>query len=158
MINDMKTVFVAAILGFSVFSVGVSAQEIHVADNYNLAKASKAVKTGELKNAAKYLRRAVRDSLSDAQLTTALADLCGIDYTLGNLESAEKACDRAIRVDRKNWQAYFNRGYVQQALGNKGAAEADYLKAARLNPSEVRVQRVLARLSDTKAKRFAENR
>lgn len=155
---SLKSVIVGVTLAMTSVSAGAEAQIFQIEGNYNLSRAAKFVKQGELTSARKYLRRAVRDSLSDSQMTSALADLCGIDYTLGKLESAEKACDRAVRVDRKNWRAYFNRGYVLQALGKKEAAENNFVRASKLNPGEVRVQEVLAKLNGSGAKRFAENR
>lgn len=158
MISKTKSVVLSVALSLTVFSGVVEAQIIQVSPNYNLTRATQAVKKGEFPTARKYLLRASKDSLSNQQLSSALTDLCGIDYALGNLESAEKACNRAIRVDRKNWRTYFNRGAVLRALGRKGAAEADYVKAAELKPNDARIKDALATLNNPETNKFAENR
>ncbi|MEX0299665.1 MAG: hypothetical protein AB3N28_11395 [Kordiimonas sp.] len=156
MFGKRKAAVLSIFIGLNSMAPMAEAQVVHVQQNYNLAQASKAIAKGELQNGAKYLRRAVRSSLSNVQLVTALTDLCAIDYHLGKLNSAEKSCSRALRVDRKSWKAYYNRGHVRRALGESEAAEMDYVKAARLEPSEERIQKALASLSKVASHKYAE--
>tara|TARA_R110002096_G_scaffold190345_8_gene371452 strand:+ start:186 stop:665 length:480 start_codon:yes stop_codon:yes gene_type:complete len=156
MFGKNKAAVLSIVFGLTAVTPAVNAQVYHVEKNYNLAQASKAIAKGDLNGGAKYLRRAVRTSLAAEQLETALTDLCAIDYHLGKLNSAEKICSRALRVNRKSWKAYYNRGHVRRALGETEAAETDYLKAAKIAPNELRVQKALAAVSKEGSYKFAE--
>ncbi len=156
MFGKRKAAVVSIVIGLNALAPMTEAQVVHIQENYNLAQASKAIAQGKLQNGAKYLRRAVRSSLSNGQLVTALTDLCAIDYHLGKLNSAEKSCSRALRVNRKSWKAYYNRGHVRRALGESEAAQTDYAKAEKLQPSEVRIQKAIASLSEATSQEYAE--
>lgn len=156
MFDNNKAAVLSVVLGLTAVTSTVEAQVYHVEQNYNLGQASKAIAKGNLEGGARYLRRAVRTSLAPEQLETALTDLCAIDYHLGKLNSAEKACSRALRVNRKSWKAYYNRGHVRRALGEAGAAEADYLKAEKIAPEELRIRKALAAVSKARPHKYAE--
>lgn len=110
----------------------------------NLTKATSALMAGDLEQASKYYKRAVKMNLSAERLAPALGNLCDVEFKLSNLESAEKYCSRAIGEDRRNWRAYVNRGHVRLSQDNREAAYADYQTAAKIRPEEVIIKNALA--------------
>jgi len=154
----MKMIAASVVMSFTAITASAEAQIYHVEQNYNLKQASKAVVVKNWEQASKYLKRATKNSLANEQLQAALIDLCAIDYTLGRLESAKEACDRAIRVNRKAWQAFYNRGHVYRALGQKKAAAADYTKSLALNPNEPKIHTTLQIMLETTVNKYAENK
>jgi lipoprotein NlpI len=61
----------------------------------------------------------------------------GVSYILGNNPSALENFTKAIRFDSENAALYFNRGIAYFVVGGHFAdAEADFKKAAELNPKD----------------------
>lgn len=71
-------------------------------------------------------------------LLRAELDLCtllskaNMKYERGQHAAAKEIYDEVIRRNPKSFIAYFNRGRMQQLLGNKGPAKADFEKGMKL--------------------------
>ena len=143
MVHFVKKIAIAAGVIFTVSTAG-QAQVIYGQENPNLSRATSALMAGELENASRYFKRAVKANLGSEKLIPALNNYCAVEYALNNLENAEKVCSEAISEDRRYWRAYVNRGNVRTALGKLDAARADYEKAVKLKPNSKLAQNALA--------------
>lgn len=132
-----RMVKVGAVLAGVLMATSVSsqAQVIYGQENSNLTRANQSMMAGDLEAASKYFRRAVKANLGGEQLVPALNNYCAVEYALGNLENAEKACSEAISNDRRYWRAYVNRANTRAELGDKEGAAADYDKALSIKPN-----------------------
>ena len=60
-----------------------------------------------------------------------------LSYMLGNSPAALEDFSKAIKLDADDATAYFNRGVAYYVIGGRNAdAEADFRKAAELNPKD----------------------
>ncbi|WP_262689491.1 tetratricopeptide repeat protein [Kordiimonas aestuarii] len=158
MFKFSKTLTIAAGLAAASFTGGAHAQSvktIYVGQDMNIERGMNALRSGDLDGAAKHLQRAARADIGNERLVPVLSNLCAVDYARGNLDAAEKACDRAIGEDKLFWRAYVNRGNIHKARGDFVAAQADYKRAVRIDDNEL-VQRALASLEAHKDKLLAE--
>ena len=62
----------------------------------------------------------------------ALLSKANMKYEKGEYTAAKEIYDEVIRRNPKSFIAYFNRGKMQQLLGNKGPAKADFEKGMEL--------------------------
>jgi len=143
MLHFAKKIAIAAGVMLTVSTAG-QAQVIYGHENPNLKRATSAMMAGELENASKFFRRAVKSNLGAERLIPALNNYCAVEYALENLENAERVCSQAIAEDRRYWRAYVNRGNVRTSLGNLDGARADYEKAVKLKPNSRIAQDALA--------------
>ncbi|WP_417460994.1 hypothetical protein [Kordiimonas sp.] len=143
MFKISKAVAIAGLVfAVSVVSVNAEAQStktLYLSENGNLERGMESLRQGNLKSAAKHLRRAVRADLGTERLVPALSNLCAVEYALGELASAEEHCSRAIGEDRHFWRAYVNRGNVYKAKGSYEAAHADYRRAEDISSNDLTV-------------------
>jgi len=158
MMTFTKTLIAGAVLAAAGLSQGADAQTLYMRHDRDMQRGNAAMLAGDLDAAAKYLRRAAKKDLGPQRLVPTLNNLCAVDYALGNLDSAEEACSRAIGEDRYFWRAYVNRGNVRKARGDYQSAQADYEKAVRLKPGADMPKRALARLISEQPKLVAEAR
>ena len=143
----LKISKIAAVAGLLVavsgVTVGAEAQAtktLYLSENGNLERGMQSLRQGNLKQAARHLRRAVRADLGAERLAPALSNLCAVEYVLGELDAAEKHCSQAIGEDRHFWRAYVNRGNVHKAKGSYDAAHADYRRAADISSNDLTAQ------------------
>lgn len=73
-----------------------------------------------------------------------LANLCAAQFVDEQHKAAERSCTKAIRVDRKRWAPWFNRGNARLAQGEFEAARADFERAEKLNPENSVITEKLA--------------
>ncbi|MYA71532.1 tetratricopeptide repeat protein, partial [Candidatus Poribacteria bacterium] len=52
----------------------------------------------------------------------------------GNFKGAVADFDKAIEIDPRNAETYYDRAWAKEALGQKEAAKADFQKAKELDP------------------------
>lgn len=154
MLQFAKTLTVAATALLTISTTG-QAQVIYGHENTNLTKANKAMIAGELETASKYFRRAVKADLGQEKMIKALNNFCAVEYAIGNYESAEKVCSKAIGEDRRYWRAYVNRGNARVALGNTVDAKLDYERAVKLKPNSRIAKNALLSLHNADAPLFA---
>jgi len=145
MLHFAKKVAIVTGVMLAVSTAG-QAQVIYGHENPNLKSATSALMAGDLENASKHFRRAVKSNLGPERLIPALNNYCAVEYALENLENAEKVCSQAIAEDRRYWRAYVNRGNVRTSLGKLEAARSDYEKAVKLKPNSRIAQDALARV------------
>ncbi len=144
MLNFAKMMIIGA-GSFMAITNGSQAQVFYAGEDANLSRAERAMRTGDLETASQYYKRAVNTDPGIERLVPALNNYCAVDYAIGNLDAAEKACTRALREDRQYWRAYVNRGNVRAALGKTLEARADFDKALRLKPNSKVALAALAR-------------
>ena len=156
-----KSLAIAASLAIGVVLPAISeqatAQTIYLERSVSLEKGARAMHAGDIKTAVRYFRRAARAGLAKDHEIFAQTNICALDYLLTNFKTAKKACTKAIRLDRRNWRALYNRGHVYQALNNFEKAEADYKRAGRLHSKDGRIEASITRLASRAAQKFAEN-
>lgn len=153
-----KMLIAGVVLSAGMLSQGASAQTLYMQKDRDMQRGTDAMLAGELETASKYLRRATKKDLGPLRLVPTLNNLCAVDYALGKLDSAERACSRAIGEDRYFWRAYVNRGNVRKALGDHQLAKADYEKAVRLKPDADLPKHALARFIKELPKQMADAR
>lgn len=142
---------------FPTISPSAVAETIYLKRSIPLEKGSRAMHAGDIKTAVRHFKRAARAGLAKDREIFAQINICALDYILTDFESARKACTKAIRLDRLNWRAFYNRGHVHQAMGNMEQAAADYKRAGRLHPKDGRIEASVTRLASRMSKKFTEN-
>ncbi len=105
---------------------------------------------GNLEEALELYGRLVAADPADAGLRTSLAGVLG---ALGRLPEARAEIDRALELDPLNVEAYHNRGVVEERLGNRDRAIADYRTALRYAPDYEPSGRALLRLGAERTER-----
>jgi tetratricopeptide (TPR) repeat protein len=133
-----------AALSLSFVTVGAEAQIFLQEDNVSYERAAKAMQAGNYTTASKLFRRAIKGNLRGERLVSAYNNLCAIEYSRGEYERAEKACDEALTADKTYWLAYANRANVREARGNLAQALADRQAARVIAPEKELEQRVIA--------------
>ncbi|MFC3050831.1 tetratricopeptide repeat protein [Kordiimonas pumila] len=156
MIHSFKNVIIASGLGLMSLTAASHAQVYYFEEDPNVHKAELAVRAGDLIKAAQYYSRAARSVSGEERLLPVLNTLCIVEYANGNFEAAIEACTKAVKTDRKYWQAYLNRGNAKRALGDMDGAVSDYNKAKKLNPKTALVNEALAGLLKETGKNYAE--
>ena len=131
-----------SIIGLLIAGFGFSAtlqasvpKSIYLAKNPNVEKAMDSLFAGELKIAQKYFKKAARANLSHEKQLMVLNNLCAVSYNLGEHKEALKACNKALRLDKRDWKSYVNRANAYAALNQKRKAENDYKQALKINPT-----------------------
>lgn len=132
---------------FMAVTGAASAQTLNFNNNSTLVRAGTALLAGKLETARTHYKRALRSNLAAKDLAPAYNNLCAIEFTLGNLEAAEKACSNSIGEDRRYWRAYVNRGNARLALGLEEQARTDFEKAVQIKPKAQVAVRALARVN-----------
>lgn len=155
MFQFTKVMTLAATMTLAVASAS-EAQVLYARNNTNLTKATEAMMSGDLEKASTYFRRAVKANLGEERMVLALNNYCAVEYALGNFESAENICTKAIGEDRHYWRAYVNRGNARRELGNVVEAKADYSKALRLKPSSRIAKAALASVTPAEDRLLAD--
>ncbi|GHF26561.1 hypothetical protein GCM10017044_21940 [Kordiimonas sediminis] len=144
-----RKTFVAtlAAFGLMLISTTAKAQVIHINFDSNIKKAVQALNAKDLNRASLYFHRALDGNLSDDHLIATLNNVCAVDYAIGSLDTAKKACDDLLAKDRINWRGYVNRGNVHAAQGDYDLAKLDYDKAYSLKPDNVIVNAAITQFT-----------
>lgn len=103
--------------------------------NPNIKAGITAMKNEEWSKASIHLKKAVKINLDKELKGKLFNNLCAVELKRAALESARKACDAAIRLDRSNWRALANRSSIFSVLGEYRKAEKDLARAASLKPN-----------------------
>ena len=156
MSNALKSALLAASLVVTAFTAPANAQVVYQKKNADYDRATTAMRDGELDQASKLFKRALKGTLREDVRLSAYNNLCAVDFTRGALESAERACSNAIGQNRLYWRAYVNRGHVRAALGKPELALKDLQKAVKLIPDSKLANRVLQRYAGKSGKLFAQ--
>ncbi len=109
--------------------------------NAQLADGATALTIGNYDEGIRLTRLGLSGPPKPSRRSAALSNLCaGFDGT-AQYERALAHCTAALKIDRRNWQAYNNRAIAHLGLGQLEAAEADISRAVALNPKSKQLQR-----------------
>ncbi|WP_162846166.1 tetratricopeptide repeat protein [Seongchinamella sediminis] len=126
-------------------SAAASADVLSHYEPKSLARAEKALAQGKPDLALRLLRSQRALVRYDKHLARSQSLSCRAYFQQGDYEAAEPACDIAVeRGSQANlWSHLNNRGAVRLALGRIDEAEADFRRAALLNPASRAAKRNL---------------
>ncbi len=101
---------------------------------------------GHYQQAAEIYSRLIEQNPTDGSLYTSLAGCLG---AMGRYEDALAPLAKGIELNPVNVEVYHNRAVVNERLGNRPAAIADYQTALRYNPQYEPSRAALLRLTGT---------
>lgn len=99
-----------------------------------------ALKNGEINKAIAYLKRSIKNGLSEDFKYSANNHLCVAYYLKEDFKKALEHCNTAIRSASNQWEAYNNRGNIHLASGKYILAIKDYKKGLKLKKSSIMLQ------------------
>ena len=103
--------------------------------NPNLSEGAYALEFGNYEEGIRLTLEGLRSSVRPSDRIGALSNLCAGYVGVRDYESALRYCNRALRIDEKNWHAYNNRSLAYLGLGDVKAAQRDLETGLSLNPS-----------------------
>lgn len=109
-----------------------------------IAAGADAFKRGDLTKSESFSRHSLKSGLSKSRKAAAYNNLCAALGTKGDYASALEACDKAISLKPKKWQAYSNRAAVNLLKGEKKLAAEDLQIASTLSGKKANVTYNLA--------------
>jgi Flp pilus assembly protein TadD len=92
---------------------------------------------GDYKIAATITQKATAKGMKKSRRSIAYSNLCAALGQQGALVEAGEACDTALTLAPKNWQARNNLGVVHYLAGDKEMASADFAAAAKFPKAEL---------------------
>ena len=107
-----------------------------------LADGATALTVGNYDEGIRLTKLGLNSPRKPSQRSAALSNLCaGFD---GNEQFAKAIahCTAALKINKRNWQAYNNRAVAHLGLGELEAADADITRAVALNPKSKKLQRM----------------
>ena len=99
--------------------------------NPRLSEGAYALEFGNYDEGVRLTLEGLRSSVRPRDRVGALSNLCAGYVGLQDYQAALRYCNRALRIDEKNWHAYNNRSLAYLGLGNTAAAQRDLEKVAR---------------------------
>jgi len=151
------TIIGAAILFIS--SGVATAQDVYYSPGNNQVKLGiEAMEAQNFEQASKRFNNALRLTVGPKTRAIVLNNLCAVDYQREALEQALRACNQAVRTNKKDWRALANRGNVYVAMGEFTKAKDSFERADRINPNISGVKKYLAEYSRTTKTQFASGK
>ncbi len=141
----------------AVAPASLATDEIVFNQNNYVNIGNRALVKGDFAKASKFLRLAVKASLSETDMVNSLNNLCAADFLQDKLVEAKESCDKAIKLDHNAWRPYVIRGHINAEQGNIKLAKLDYNKAQGIKPGEEISKRFLAKLETENAVKLANN-
>ena len=89
--------------------------------NPRLSEGAYALEFGNYDEGIRLTLEGLRSSVRPSDRVGALSNLCAGYVGLQEYDSALRYCNRALRIDEKNWHAYNNRSLAYLGLGNTAA-------------------------------------
>lgn len=126
--------------------------------NPRLSEGAYALEFGNYQEGIRLTLEGLRSSVRPSDRVGALSNLCAGYVGIQDYESALSYCNRALRIDERNWHAYNNRSLAYLGLGNTAAAERDLEKGLEINPNARTLKEVELRIEAAKQAAAAEER
>ena len=136
---------VLAIASTVCMSMAAKADVLSHYEPKSLVRAEKALEQGKPDLALRLLHKQRAIVRVDKHLARSESLTCRAYFQKGEYEAAEPACNTAVERGSKAdmWSHLNNRGAVRLALGQHAEAEADFRRAALLNPASRAAKRNL---------------
>jgi tetratricopeptide (TPR) repeat protein len=126
--------------------------------NPRLSEGAYALEFGNYEEGIRLTLEGLRASVRPNDRVGALSNLCAGYVGMQDYETALDYCNRALRIDERNWNAYNNRSLAYLGLGNIAAAERDLKKGLEINPNARTLKEVELRVKTAKEAAAAQNR
>ena len=126
--------------------------------NPRLSEGAYALEFGNYDEGIRLTLEGLRSSVRPSDRVGALSNICAGYVGIQEYESALRYCNRALRIDEKNWHAYNNRSLAYLGLGNTAAAQRDLEKGLKINPSARTLKEVELRIEAAKQAAAAKER
>jgi len=118
--------------------------------NPRLSEGAYALEFGNYNEGVRLTLEGLRASVRPSDRVGALSNLCAGYVGLQDYEAALRYCNRALRMDEKNWHAYNNRSLAYLGLGNTAAAQRDLERGLEINPEARTLKEVELRVEAAK--------
>ena len=118
--------------------------------NPRLSEGAYALEFGNYNEGVRLTLEGLRTSVRPDDRVGALSNLCAGYVGLQDYEAALRYCNRALRMDEKNWHAYNNRSLAYLGLGNTAAAQRDLERGLEINPQARTLKEVELRVEAAK--------
>lgn len=126
--------------------------------NPRLSEGAYALEFGNYHEGIRLTLEGLRSSVRPSDRVGALSNLCAGYVGIQDYEAALRYCNRALRIDEKNWHAYNNRSLAYLGLGNTTAAQRDLEKGLEINPNARTLKEVELRIEAAKQAEAAQER
>ncbi len=118
--------------------------------NPRLSEGAYALEFGNYNEGVRLTLEGLRASVRPSDRVGALSNLCAGYVGLQDYEAALRYCNRALRMDEKNWHAYNNRSLAYLGLGDTAAAQRDLERGLEINPGARTLKEVELRVEAAK--------
>lgn len=118
--------------------------------NPRLSEGAYALEFGNYDEGVRLTLEGLRESVRPSDRVGALSNLCAGYVGLQDYQAALRYCNRALRIDEKNWHAYNNRSLAYLGLGDTAAAQRDLESGLEINPQARTLKEVELRVEAAK--------
>jgi len=108
--------------------------------NPDLAEGAHALQFGNYDEGIRLTQLGLKSTIRPKDRVGALSNLCAGYVGNREYEEALRYCNRALRLDERNWHAYNNRSLAYLGLDQLDAAKRDLEKGLALNPQSGSLQ------------------
>jgi tetratricopeptide (TPR) repeat protein len=123
--------------------------------NPNLAEGAHALQFGNYDEGIRLTELGLKGTIRPKDRVGALSNLCAGHVGNRDYEEALRYCNRALRLDERNWHAYNNRSLAYLGLNQVEAAKSDLEKGLALNPQSNSLQ-IIAKMVEAAEKPDAD--